>query len=232
MSEYKYNGITPETLMLLSENRFRNSREFYEEHKKQIKEGITIPMQQVICALADTIGEIDDEIPIVPTKMVSRVRRDTRFTKDKSLYRENLWAMFMRDKRALPYFPCMWFEVAQNGYSGGIGTYYAPPRFMELYREEIAARPDDFYDAVILAERAGAVFGGDFYKKTKPGCPMAVLEPYYNVKSIFFSFYFPNLNELGDSAFIEKIRPIYASFKPFYSFLLDVAMKYSAEQVK
>ncbi len=232
MSDYKYNGIKPEILMLLSENRFRNSREFYEEHKKQIKEGITIPIQQIICALADTISEIDDEIPIVPTKMVSRVRRDTRFTKDKSLYRENLWAMFMRDKRALPYFPCMWFEVAQNGYSGGIGTYYAPPRFMELYREEIIARPDDFYDAVILAERAGAVFGGEFYKKAKTGCPMPVLEPYYNVKSIFFSFYFPNLNELSDSAFIEKIRPIYSSFKPFYSFMLDVAMKYSAEQVK
>ena len=232
MREYKYNGITPETLMLLSENRFRNSREFYEEHKKQIKEGITIPMQQVICALADTIGEIDGEIPIVPTKMVSRVRRDTRFTKDKRLYRENLWAMFMRDKRALPYFPCMWFEVAQNGYSGGVGTYDVPPRFMELYREEIVSRPDDFYDAVILAERAGAVFSGDFYKKSKTGCPMAVLEPYYNVKSLYFSFYFPNLNELGDSAFIEKIRPIYASFGPLYSFLLDVAMKYSAEQVK
>ncbi|MBQ6931952.1 MAG: DUF2461 domain-containing protein [Clostridia bacterium] len=232
MSEYKYNGITPEMLMLLSENRFRNSREFYEEHKKQIKEGITIPMQQVICALADTIGEIDGEIPIVPTKMVSRVRRDTRFTKDKRLYRENLWAMFMRDKRELPYFPCMWFEVAQNGYSGGVGTYDAPPRFMELYREEIVSRPDDFYDAVILAERAGAVFSGDFYKKSKTGCPMAVLEPYYNVKSLYFSFYFPNLNELGDSAFIEKIRPIYASFGPLYSFLLDVAMKYSAEQVK
>lgn len=232
MSEFKYNGITAETLMLLSENRFRNSKDFYEEHKKQLKEGITIPLQQIICALAPTIGEIDDEIPIIPSKMVSRIRRDTRFTKDKSLYRENLWIMFMRDKRALPYFPCMWFEVAQNGYSGGIGTYYAPPRMMELFREEIAARPDDFYDAVIIAERSGAVFSGEFYKKAKPGCPMAVLEPYYNSKSLAFMFRFPNLKELETADFIEKIQPIYSSFKPLYSFLLDVAMKYSAEQAK
>ena len=34
MSTYRYDGITPETLMLLSENRFRNSRDFYEENKK------------------------------------------------------------------------------------------------------------------------------------------------------------------------------------------------------
>lgn len=232
MSSYRYDGITPETLMLLSENRFRNSKEFYEANKQKIKAGITIPLQQIICALSDTIIEIDEDIPIVPQKMVSRVRRDTRYTKDKNMYRENLWTMFTRDKHALPHFPCMWFEVAQNGYSGGVGTYYAPPRMMELFRQEIAARPDDFYDAVIIAERSGAEFHGDFYKKAKPGCPMAVLEPYYNCKSLAFMFYFPNLNELSDSDFIEKIRPIYKAFKPMYDFLLDVAFKYSAETAK
>ena len=232
MSGYRYDGITPETLMLLSENRFRNSKDFYEENKKKLKEGITIPMQQIICALADTIIEIDEDIPISPQKMVSRIRRDTRFTKDKRLYRENLWTMFTRDKHDLPHFPCMWFEVAQNGYSGGVGTYYAPPRMMELFREEIIARPDEFYDAVILAERSGAVLHGDFYKKPKPGCPMPVLEPYFNSKSLCFIFYFSNLNELSDSAFIEKVRPIYRAFKPFYDFLIDVAVKYSAEQMK
>lgn len=230
MSNYRYDGIKPEALMLLSENRFRNSKEFYEQNKKKIKEGITIPLQQVICALSDSIIEIDEEIPIIPQKMVSRVRRDTRYTKDKHLYRENLWTMFTRDKHALPHFPCMWFEVTQHGYSGGVGTYYAPPRMMELFRREIAERPDDFYDAVIIAERSGAVFSGEFYKKQKPGCPMSVLEPYYNCKSLCFMFSFPNLNELENADFIEKIRPIYESFAPFYKFLITVAEKYSAEQ--
>ncbi len=232
MSQIQYNGIKPETIMLLSENRFRNSKPFYEEHKQELKEGIMIPMQQIVCALAETIGEIDGEIPFVPYKMISRIRRDTRFTKDKTLYRENLWAMFCRDKRALPYFPCMWFEVTQRGYCGGIGTYYAPPRMMELFREEIIARPDEFYDAVILAERSGAVFSGEFYKKPKPGCPMPVLTQYFNSKSLAFMFWFPNLNELETADFIEKLKPIYASFKPMYNFLIDVAMKYSAEQVR
>ena len=59
---------------------------------------------------------------------------------------------------------------------------------------------------------------------------MPVLEPYYNSKSLCFMFDFSNLNELGNADFIEKIRPIYASFKPMYDFLLDVAIKYSAEQ--
>jgi hypothetical protein len=44
-------------------------------------------------------------------------------------------------------------------------------------------------------------------------------------------FHFPNLNELETADFIEKIRPIYVSFKPIYNFLLDVAVKYSAEHM-
>ena len=37
---------------------------------------------------------------------------------------------------------------------------------------------------------------------------MPVLEPYFNCKSLCFLFYFPNLNELQEADFIEKIRPI------------------------
>lgn len=228
----RYDGIRAESLMLLAENRFRNSRDFYEENKKKLKEGVTVPLHQIICALADTIGEIDDDIPIVPSKMVSRIRRDTRFTKDKLLYRDNLWTMFMRDKHNYPYYPCMWFEVTQCGYSGGVGTYYAPPRLMELFRQEIIARPDEFYDAVILAERSGAVFSCESYKKPKSGCPMPVLEKFFYAKNFFYVFSFPQLNDLENADFIEKIKPIYLSFKPLYRFILDVSKKYGQEKAQ
>lgn len=215
--------------MLLGENRFRDSREFYEQNKEKLKSGIVIPLRQLCSALADTMLDIDSQISIVPTKMVSRIKRDNRFTKDKHLYRENLWTMFMRDKQALPYYPCMWFEVSQTGYSGGIGTYYAPPRLMKLYREEIAARPKDFLKAVRSAEKSGCMFSGESYKRMQEGCPSPELEKYYNVKSMFFIFSFPDLSRLQTADYIEEIRPIYASFKPMYSFLLSVSEKYMQE---
>ena len=68
----EYKGITPEALFLLADNRFRNSKEYYESRKEEIKSGVT--------ELMNTI----------PTRMVSRVRRDTRYTNDKSLYRDNM----------------------------------------------------------------------------------------------------------------------------------------------
>ena len=45
MSEYNFKGIKRESIELLCLNRFNDSKEFYEEHKLELKEGITVPMR-------------------------------------------------------------------------------------------------------------------------------------------------------------------------------------------
>ena len=43
-----FNGITPKAIELLSENRFNDSKAFYEEHKEELKQLATIPMRQIV----------------------------------------------------------------------------------------------------------------------------------------------------------------------------------------
>lgn len=40
-----FSGIRPEAIWLLAENRFHDSREFYEEHKAQLKTQIVEPLR-------------------------------------------------------------------------------------------------------------------------------------------------------------------------------------------
>ena len=229
--DYRYDGITVETLMLMSENAFRDSKDFYEQNKEKLKQGMTVPIRQVIEALSDTITDIDPEIPIVPSRMVSRIRRDTRFSKNKHLYRENLWAMFMRDKHALPYYPCMWFEVSPADYSGGVGIYDAPPALMEIFRRHLTEKPEEFLKAAAAAEAAGAVYHCQSYKKEKAGCPDERLARFYNAKSFYFIYSFPDVRQLAKPDFIEDIRGIYRQLKPMYRFLLKVSEEYSGTLV-
>lgn len=230
--EYRYDGITVETLMLMSENAFRDSRDFYEQNKETLKKGMTIPIRQVIEALADTIIDIDPQIPIDPVRMVSRIRRDTRFSKNKHLYRENLWAMFMRDKHELPYYPCMWFEVSPESYSGGVGVYDAPPALMEIFRRHLTERPKEFEKAAAAAEKAGAVYHCESYKKEKPGCPNDKLARFYNAKHFYFIYSFPDVRQLATPDFIEDIRGIYQQLKPLYRFLLSVSEEYGQTLIR
>ena len=80
-----FNGFSSEALKFLLENRFNNSKEWYDSHKAIYKQYVYNPFVQLVEELAPTMLEIDSQIITVPSKLISRVRRDTRFTKDKSL---------------------------------------------------------------------------------------------------------------------------------------------------
>lgn len=73
-----FNGITPKAIELLSENRFNDSKAFYEEHKEELKQLATIPMRQIVLDLAEMMTELDDKMYTDPVYTVSRIRRDTR----------------------------------------------------------------------------------------------------------------------------------------------------------
>ena len=107
---YNFKGISPQTIQLLCENRFQDSKPFYEAHKEEIKQGAVVPMRQIMLDLSGQLCELDDKMYTNPLYTVSRVRRDTRRTKSKLLYRENLWVMFRRNKFEYPNAPFMWFE--------------------------------------------------------------------------------------------------------------------------
>lgn len=223
---YKYDGITSDALFLLAQNRFENDKAFYEEHKPAIKKGVITPVKQIIEALLDDMFSYDSRMVLIPWKMISRIRRDTRYTKDKSLYRENVWVMFMRDKKANPYIPCFWLEIFPDRYTCGVGTFYTNATYLSVYREKILAEPDRFREAVKSCESVGASLGLECYKKLKEGdCPEDLIQ-FYNAKRMYFTCNYFDIAELENSDFIEKIRKNYKAFYPLYSFFIEVTERY------
>ena len=225
----KYDGITRESLFLFADNRFRDSREFYEEHKEELKQGLTVPMRQIAAEVGSKLYPLDPMMQLIPTKMVSRIRRDTRYSKDKLLYRDNMWIMFMRDKHQWDCYPCFWFEVEQTGYSMGIGTFGSCPGLMETYRKALRERPEEYLKIVKKIEKSGAMMYGQQYKKLPAGCPDG-LEKYYISKSVGFIKYFPDLDDLKDEKIINIILKEYKLYAPLYTFLLSVADEYFSTQ--
>lgn len=221
----EYKGITRDALFLLADNRFRDSKAFYEEHKEEIKAKVTVPMRQLAGIVVENLLSVDPLMNSIPTKMVSRVRRDTRYTKDKRLYRENMWIMFMRPKHEWRGYPCMWFEVTPSGYSLGVGFYGDEPGLLATYRKALRERPAEFIDAVKKCEMTGAMMFKNSYKRPFPDCPEG-LEEYYNLKDIGFMVCFGELEDLESDKIIDITKGIYKAFTPMYKFLLDVSDEY------
>ena len=78
-----FHGFSAEGVDLLQLNRLQNSKEFYDAHKDEIKRLSIRPFHELIAEMTPEMVKIDPQFVTVPSRMVSRVRRDPRYTKDK-----------------------------------------------------------------------------------------------------------------------------------------------------
>lgn len=222
-----FKGFDQNAFMLLEMNKFNNSKEFYESVKEDIKRMAIIPMRQLAGDLSEELIKIDDKMNLIPTKMVSRIRRDTRFSKNKDLYRANVWCMFMRDKHQWNYQPCMWFEFYPNCYSYGVGMFRTDAAYLECFRETLKENQKLFRKALKALEITGAELNIDCFKKDKPGIEEISddLKMYYNCRDFGFICYNSDMNKLIDGSIKEELTYAVRAFAPMYKFLIKVTEK-------
>lgn len=232
MQNDQFKGFDRDTLFLLSQNKFNDSKPYYESVKEQLKQKAIVPMRQICSDVAEQLFEIDEQMNLIPTKMVSRIRRDTRFSKNKEMYRSNVWAMFMRDKHKFRTMPCMWFEYGEFGYDIGVGIFRADARFLDYYRKAFLEDPKRMKAAIKSAESFGAFCDCDFYSREKEGTELLPneLKPYYNVKSIYFIKNSSDFESLFNGSILEEIRRSIAAYEPFYKIILEALEKSIAEK--
>lgn len=218
-----FNGFTNEALKFLLENRFNNSKDWYENHKDLYKQYVYTPFVQLITELAPNMTEIDSQILTVPSKLISRVRRDTRFTKDKTLYRDNAWLVFLRDKSQMSSSPCYWFEIGQNGSSYGLGYYGAKPSSMENMREMIIKSYPSFLSALKCYESQKLfTIGGEKYKRSKFPDQPENLKSWLDRKNIYFECVQSDFKLAFSKNLPDILKEGFTTLKPIYEFLCTV----------
>lgn len=211
---------------MLAQNRFENSKAYYEAHKQLINELAVLPMRQIAQALAPQMEKLDPLMQLIPTRMVSRIRRDTRFTKDKSLYRENLWITFARPKASFPNAPCFWFEITQQMYTYGLGIYHTTPAMMQAYRDHMRGAPDQYRAALQKARHAGfSPWSTQQYKREKEGDIPADLKPYYNLKDLSLCKQGAQFEKLASDAILQELGKGYRALEDMYRFYLDISAR-------
>jgi uncharacterized protein (TIGR02453 family) len=218
-----FNGFTSDALKFLFENRMNNSKDWYDSHKNEYKKYVYNPFIDLITELAPTMTEIDSQFTTIPSKLISRVRRDTRFTKDKTLYRDNVWLVFLRDKSQMAFSPCYWFELSQKGSSYGVGYYGAQTGSMANMREMILNRHPAFLKALDCYESQDKlVIGGEMYKRSKFPDQPENLKTWLDRKNIYFEFAQTDFKLAFSKELPEVLKKAFKELKPIYDFLCAV----------
>lgn len=216
-----FTGFRAEGIDLLQLNRLQNSRDFYEEHKAEIKKLMIEPFHELIAQMIPTMQVIDPLFVVTPSRMVSRVRRDTRYTKDKTLYRANMWLYFRRPRHERESVPCYYFEVHPEFWGFGCWGAWGKGE-MQAAREMILAEDKLFLDAYnAVAACPQMRLGGERYKRPKFQDAKPQYRDWLNRKELGVDF-----QESGDFApildgsFVEPMLRVMQQLAPFYRFLI------------
>lgn len=222
MKEYNFQGIKPESIELLCLNRFNDSRSFYEEHKEELKQGITVPMRQIMLDMSGLMYDIDDKMMTDPMKSVSRIYRDTRGRRNKIKYRENMWMFFRRSKNEFPSAPFYFFEFFPNSYGYGLVFWLYRQSLFKAVHQQILKHPDRWLDAVAACEQAGFVYEcrDEYKKELYPDAPEE-LKPYLKAKNMSFCYYSSDLSKIGSASLIDELSLAFDIARPMYEFFID-----------
>src|SRR5688500_1747102 len=89
-----FTGFRPEAIDFLAELAQNNDRSWFQPRKSDYERLLKEPMEALVAALADRFEARRLPFEADPKRSVSRIYRDTRFAKDKSPYKTNVYARF------------------------------------------------------------------------------------------------------------------------------------------
>lgn len=214
-------AFTDNTLKFLKENHKQDSREWFAAHKSDYKNQVEKPMLELAEALAPVMLRLDPLLRVEPKGLLSRIWRDVRFSKDKSIFKRASWIIFQRSKGMV--HPCFFFEVAPDFHRYGCGYYSAPARVMADLRQMVLANDPGWLAArEALAASPGFVLFGDRYKR--PRYPQATAEQraWLDLKSIAVIRTSQDTQELFSDQLADRLAASFAKLKPIYDLLIKL----------
>jgi len=218
----EFTGFSPKTFFFLKGLQTHNNKAWFEKHRQDYEQYLLNPMRCLVMELGEFMLTIDGGFETTPAvnKTISRIYRDTRFSKDKSLLRANMWITFKQAVKDWQTKPAYFFELFPDGYRYGLGYYCATPATMTKLRDKIDEGSKDFKTVFAqFQEQDVFTLAGDKYKRIfNPDHPPEILE-WYQRKNLYVVSNHPIEETLFSVDLLDELIISFQSISPLYHFL-------------
>jgi uncharacterized protein (TIGR02453 family) len=130
-------GFPAEGLEFFRKLQRNNRREWFQPRKATFETTMKQPMRELVSAVNDSMKGFASEYVTDPDKAIYRIYRDTRFSKDKTPYKDHLAASFPR--HGMPEGAGFYFAVSHKEVAIGGGIYMPAPATLRAMRGHVAA---------------------------------------------------------------------------------------------
>lgn len=217
-----FSGFSPESLGYFESLAANNNKVWFEGHRGDFDQYLMEPLKNLVSDLSGAMLAIDPELMVIPAvdKTISRIYRDTRFSRNKSPYKTCLWITFKRLSPDWKTAPCFFFEISADGYRYGMGFYSATRETMDSLRRFIEAKPAEFRKGVAFFGKQDTFsLEGDCYKRLlNPALPDD-LQRWHGRKNIYFICQRPVDGRLFTRGIYDDLREGFGMLKPLYEML-------------
>ncbi len=214
--------FSQQTLDFLFQNRMTDSREWFKAHRADYERLVRAPLVELTEALAPAMLEIDPLLTTAPKSCISRIYRDTRFARDKSIFRDVMWCSFMRDKKVYHGLPGFYVEISPCGFQYGCGYYQASGASMEAIRGMIKTGDRAFREAKRAVDGQQIFALEDTrYKRTRHPQYPEPLRAWLDQRNICLNAASGDLELLFSGRLADKLAADFRLIAPLYAFLIE-----------
>jgi uncharacterized protein (TIGR02453 family) len=226
----RFTGFRPEAVDFLADLTQNNERAWFQPRKADYERLLKTPMEALVAALADRFAARGLPLEADPKRAVSRIYRDTRFAKNKSPYKTNVYARFPWIGRGSDHDDSGQGHAGASGYFSimpgesyvGGGMWMPERPRIDAFRTAIIDEPDRVRAALedpgFLAA-FGPVHSHDSLKRVPSGLPpdhpMAEM---FRFKDVIFGRRLSD-DEIRSADLPDILADAYAAAMPVFRFL-------------
>ncbi len=217
-----FGGFTDETVQFFLDLRFHNYTDYFHAEHERYVETVQQPFYELIGDLGKEMRKIDPLMEIRPHKCLSRIHRDTRFSKDKSPYRDHLWFLFRRAGEPREQSVFFYGEFGPDRLDWGLGIWGENRELMDMFRRRMAANPDGTLALLddMEMEKHHLVPGGRSFKRmaVPPEIPDR-LKMWYCMKDLYVGKWNPDYAWAFTERLAKEMRRDFKALAPLYQLL-------------
>lgn len=219
----RFDGFSHAAIQFLKEIKENNYKAWFKERKHIYQSKVLQPLQSLGAMLAPAMYAIDSGFETKPSKMVSRIYRDVRFSPNKDPYRSNMWLNFQRKTTHWENFPGYFAELSDEHFMYGMGLFMPKRKTMDSFRDEVNYNRESFREMAQKALDAGYEIAGEEYKRPLPNDLPDFFQPWMQRKQIYVLKTLPITDErIYTSAIAMQLMEDFTQIADLYRFLKDV----------
>jgi uncharacterized protein (TIGR02453 family) len=222
----QFNGFEPQALQFLKDLDLNNNKEWFERRRDEYEALILIPLRKLVMDLSPTMIDIDPQLELRPVvnKTISRIYRDTRFSKDKRIFRNHMWIAFKHPRKDWHDTPSWWFEIMPQGYTYGMGFYQASPSTMENFRHALETDLSGFKHMIkFLPGTPPFRLEGSMYKRLIANDLPENMQSWYQRRNLYVICKRPEEEVLYSPHLVDLLSSRFQALAALYHFWMSVS---------